>query len=120
MTRFKVVITDFGEPDNTLEDEVLRESGLDYELVRLNARTAEALIPHVRDADALIVQWATIGRPVIDALEKCRVISRYGIGVDMVDLQAAAERGIAVCNVPDYCIEEVSTHALAFVLALNR
>jgi D-3-phosphoglycerate dehydrogenase len=120
MTRFKIVITDFGEPDNALEDAVLRDSGLDYELVRLNARTAEALIPHVRDADALIVQWAAIGRPVIDALEKCRVISRYGIGVDMVDLQAAAERGIPVCNVPDYCIEEVSTHALAFVLALNR
>jgi len=120
MSRFKIVITDFGAPDNELEEAELRASGLEYELVRLNARSAEELIPHVRDAHALIVQWAPISRPVIDALQKCRVISRYGIGVDMIDLEAAGERGIPVCNVPDFCIDEVSTHTLAFILALNR
>lgn len=120
MSRFKIVITDFGDPDNELEEAELRASGLDYDLVRLNARSADELIPNIRDADALIVQWASISRLVIDALENCRVISRYGIGVDMIDLEAATERGIPVCNVPDFCIDEVSTHALAFVLALNR
>ena len=120
MSRYKIVITDFGAPDNELEEAELRASGLDYELVRLNARSADELIPHVRDAHALIVQWAPINRMVIDALQNCRVISRYGIGVDMIDLEAAAERGIPVCNVPDFCIDEVSTHTLAFVLALNR
>jgi D-3-phosphoglycerate dehydrogenase / 2-oxoglutarate reductase len=120
MSRFKIVITDFGDPDNELEEAELRASGLDYELVRLNARTADELTPHVRDAHALIVQWAAITRPVIDALDNCQVISRYGIGVDMIDLEAATERGIPVCNVPDFCIDEVSTHTLAFVLALNR
>jgi D-3-phosphoglycerate dehydrogenase / 2-oxoglutarate reductase len=120
MSHFKVVITDFGSPDNELEEAELRASGLDYELVRLNARTAEELAPHVQDAHALIVQWASISRPVIDILQNCRVISRYGIGVDMIDLEAATERGIPVCNVPDFCIDEVSTHTLAFVLALNR
>ena len=66
------------------------------------------------------MQWAQISRPVIEALRQCRVISRYGIGVDMIDLEAATEHGIPVCNVPDFCIDEVSTHTLAFVLALNR
>lgn len=120
MAQFKIVITDFGDPQHEIEEAELRASGLDYELVRLNARTAAELIPHVRDAHALIVQWASISRPVIEALQNCRVISRYGIGVDMIDLEAASEYGIPVCNVPDFCIDEVSTHTLAFVLALNR
>ena len=120
MSPFKVVITDFGEPENELETNELRASGLDFELVRLNARSTDELLPHVQDAHALIVQWAQINRTVIEALRRCQVISRYGIGVDMIDLEAAAEHGIPVCNVPDYCIEEVSTHTIAFVLALNR
>ncbi len=120
MARYKIVITDFGDPDNEVEDAELRASGLDYQLVRLNARAADDLIPHTHDAHALIVQWASISRPVIQSLQQCRVISRYGIGVDMIDLEAATERGIPVCNVPDFCIDEVSTHTLAFVLALNR
>jgi D-3-phosphoglycerate dehydrogenase len=120
MSRFKIVITDFGDPDNELEEAELRASDLDYELVRLNARSADELIPHIYDAHALMVQWASISRPVIETLRQCRVISRYGIGVDMIDLEAATERGIPVCNVPDFCIDEVSTHTLAFVLALNR
>ena len=120
MAQYKVVLTDFSEPDHDLEVEEFRASGLDLELVRLNARTADDLFPAVADADALLVQWAQITRPVIARLERCKVISRYGIGVDMVDLEAAAERGIWVCNVPDYCIEEVSTHTLTCLLTLNR
>ncbi len=120
MAHYKVVITDFGAADNVPEAEVLRTSGLDVELVRLNARTPEELFPQVADADGLIVQWARITRDVMERMTRCKVISRYGIGVDMIDLQAAADHGIMVCNVPDYCIEEVSTHTLAFVLALNR
>jgi D-3-phosphoglycerate dehydrogenase len=120
MAQFKVVITDFGVPGNDLEAEALRESGLDLELVRLDFSTAEQLIPHVQDADALIVQWAKIDQQVIDSLHRCKVISRYGVGVDMVDLQAAGARGIPVANVPDFCVDEVSTHTLAFLLMLNR
>src|SRR5262245_56323951 len=114
MAPFKIVITDFGEPENDLEMDELRASGLSFDLVRLNARSRDELIPHVRDADALIVQWAQIDRAVIESLGQCQVISRYGIGVDMVDLEAAAEHGIPECNVPDYCIEEVSAHTIAF------
>ena len=120
MTRFKIVITDFGSPENELEDAELRSSGLDYDLVRLDYQTADQLVPHIRDAHALIVQWAKIDQNVIKSLSQCKVISRYGIGVDMIDLQAAGAAGIPVANVPDFCIDEVSTHTMAFLLSLNR
>jgi D-3-phosphoglycerate dehydrogenase len=120
MAQYKVVITDFGSPDNDLEAAELKNSGLDIELVRLNAKTPQELLPHVADADGIIVQWTNISREVIQALQKCKVISRYGIGVDMIDLAAAGEHGIPVCNTPDYCIDEVSTHTLSFLLMLNR
>lgn len=120
MGQYKVVITDFGMPDNDIEQEELTNSGLGIDLVRLNAKTPQELIGQVADADGLIVQWTQINPEVIDTLQKCKVISRYGIGVDMVDLEAAGKRGIMVCNSPDYCIEEVSTHTMAFLLMLNR
>jgi D-3-phosphoglycerate dehydrogenase / 2-oxoglutarate reductase len=120
MSTYKVVITDFGSPENDLEDAELRASGLNIDLIRLNAKTPQELLPHVLDADALIVQWTKIPREIIQSLNKCKVISRYGIGVDMIDLAAAGEHGIMVCNTPDYCIDEVSTHTLTFVLMLNR
>jgi len=120
MAAFRVVITDFTEPDNDLEAQELSASGLSIDLERLNARAPEELADHVADADALIVQFAPITREVISRLKNCRVISRYGIGVDMIDIEAASERGIMVANVPDYCIDEVSIHALAMLLCLNR
>jgi D-3-phosphoglycerate dehydrogenase / 2-oxoglutarate reductase len=117
---YKVVITDFGAADSDPEQAVMNASGLDIDLVRLNYLRADELIPHIGDADGLIVQWAKIDRAAIDALARCKVISRYGVGVDMIDLKAAGERGIPVANVPDYCVDEVSTHAMAFLLMLNR
>jgi D-3-phosphoglycerate dehydrogenase len=117
---FKIVITDFGLPGEALEEAELRAAGLSYELVRLSWKPGDDLAPYVHDAHALMVGWAQIRRPLFASLKHCRVISRYGIGVDMIDLEAATEYGIPVCNVPDYCIDEVSTHTLAFVLALNR
>lgn len=120
MQSFKVVITDFGDPDHSLEAGVLHGSGLEISLVRLQTREPDELIPHVKDADALIVQWATINRKVVEALTRCKVISRYGIGVDMVDLQAAGEHGIPVANVPDFCMEEVSDSTIGFIFDLSR
>jgi D-3-phosphoglycerate dehydrogenase len=120
MSPFKVVITDFGDPDHSLEAGVLHGSGLAIDLVRMQTRVPEELIPAVADADALIVQWATINRTVIEAMTRCKVISRYGIGVDMIDLQAAGEHGIPVANVPDFCIEEVSDSTIGFLFSLNR
>lgn len=120
MSPFKVVITDFGDPDHSLEAAVLHNSGLDINLVRLQTRDPDELIPHVADADALLVQWATINRKVIESMKKCKIISRFGIGVDMVDLQAAGEHGIPVANVPDFCMDEVSDSTIGFIYDLNR
>lgn len=120
MSPFKVVITDFGDPDHSLEARVLAASGLDIDLVRMQTRDPDVLIPCVADADGLLVQWATINRKVIQAMTRCKVISRYGIGVDMVDLQAAGEHGIPVANVPDFCMEEVSDSTIGFIYDLNR
>src|SRR6266508_4279278 len=120
MSLYTIILTDFGEPDWDLELQVLHASGLDLNLIRLQTKAPEQLIPQVATADALIVQWANINGKVIEAMRHCKVISRYGIGVDMIDLAAASERGIIVANVHDYCIEEVSTQTIGFIIALNR
>jgi D-3-phosphoglycerate dehydrogenase len=114
----KVVITDHGFPSVAEERRIVADAGGTLEVAQ--CKTAEQAIAACRDADALLVQWCPISAEVVAALEKCRVIVRYGIGVDNVDLQAAASRGIAVCNIPDYCVDEVAEHALALALALAR
>ena len=72
------------------------------------------------EADGVLVQHATIGAAEMDANPRWKVIGRYGVGVDTIDIDAATARGIRVVNVPDYCEEEVATHAAALVLATVR
>src|ERR1700736_2858570 len=73
-----------------------------------------------KDADGVLTVRAAITERVINAMERCRIIVRYGIGVDNIDIAAATQRNIMVANVPDYCIDEVSDHALALLLMLSR
>jgi D-3-phosphoglycerate dehydrogenase len=73
-----------------------------------------------RDADAILVTYAKLPRDLIMQLTRCKAIGRFGLGVDNIDLPAAKEKGIAVNYVPDYCIREVSDHAMALLLALIR
>jgi D-3-phosphoglycerate dehydrogenase len=117
--RPQVVITD-SDLGSTADERVLRESGLGA--VRLAVRTEEELVAALARvaAEALIVQWAPVTAAVLDAAPACRFISRLGIGVDMVDVGAATERGVAVANTPDYCVEEVAAHTLAMALWLLR
>lgn len=114
----KIVITDHGFPNIDQERTIIGEAG--YELEVAQVKAPEDVLAVARDADALLVQWATIDRGIIEHLGRCKVIVRYGIGVDNVDLAAARERRIPVCNVPDYCIDEVADHAVAMALALGR
>ncbi|WP_020470987.1 C-terminal binding protein [Zavarzinella formosa] len=114
----RVVITDFTFPSLDIEEAILRPAGM--EVASGQCKTPESLIALVADADAVITQFAPLTAQVISAMQKARVIVRYGIGVDNVDLAAAREKGIPVCNVPDYCIDEVADHTLAFILALTR
>ena len=114
-----VAITDYTFPDLSLEEAVLRPAGV--EIVSLkDKRPAEELSALVRDADAVIVQFAAVTAEIIQAMAKARGIVRYGIGYDNVDGAAARARGIPLCNIPDYCVDEVADHTLAFILALTR
>jgi D-3-phosphoglycerate dehydrogenase / 2-oxoglutarate reductase len=94
-----VLVTDHGFKHVDLERATVERAG--FQLRTAQCRTAEEVIAAARGVDALLVQWAPITAGVIEHLS-ARVIVRYGIGVDNVDLPAAAARGIAVCNVPDY------------------
>jgi len=114
----KAVITDHEFPHIDNETEVLREAGIEMEVHQ--CRTPGEVIAKCADAEALLVQWAPLNAEAIAGLKKCKVIVRYGIGTDNVDLKSAAEKGIAVCNVPDYATGEVADHAVSLALALGR
>ena len=114
----KVFITDYGFSDIHQERHIITSAG--HDLLAGQCKSPEAVLEAAADADVLLVQWAPITSAVINGLNKCRVIVRYGIGVDNVDLVAAKARGIPVCNVPDYCIDEVADHAVAMALSLAR
>jgi D-3-phosphoglycerate dehydrogenase len=117
---FKVVFADQPAPDNHVEAAALAASGLELHTVWLGAREPERVLEHAADADALVMSWLPLSRGLIDQLRRCRVIARFGIGVDMIDLEAATERGILVCNTATYCLDEVSNHAIGLLLMLNR
>src|SRR5881396_2753939 len=98
--------------------EVLSTIGADLQLAP--QATPEAILRIAAGADALLVTYAKITADMIGEMKRCRVISRFGIGVDNVDLAAATNAGIVVTKVPDYCIDEVSDHAMALLLAVVR
>jgi len=115
----KVAVTDYTFPDLSIEEAILKADG--HEIVAWKEkRPASELANLVADADAVIAQFAPVDASVVAAMSKARVIVRYGIGVDNVDLDAALAKGIPVCNVPDYCVGEVADHTLAFILATTR
>lgn len=115
----KIAITDYTFPDLSLEEAVLRPAGIEIVSFK-EKRSPEELAELVRDADAVIAQFAPVNAEVVKAMTKAKAIVRYGIGYDNVDGAAARERGIPVCNIPDYCIDEVADHTLAFILAMSR
>jgi D-3-phosphoglycerate dehydrogenase / 2-oxoglutarate reductase len=113
-----VVITDSDLPSDGAEERLLDEAGILSR--RAACRSEQDVIDQCAGADALIVQWAPISARVLAALPDVRMISRLGIGYDMIDVEAATERGVAIANTPDYCIEEVACHTLALVLDQAR
>jgi D-3-phosphoglycerate dehydrogenase len=117
---FKVVLTDFTDTDQQIEAGVFASSGLDLELIKAVPNSSTDLARIGPDADALLVQFAVIDRRVLESLRRCQIISRYGVGVDMIDVAAAGEFGIPVANVPSFCIDEVSTQTIGFIIDLNR
>ena len=114
----KVVITDYQYDNIDTERKIITGAG--FELYDYQVKSPEKVIPAVKDADAIITQYAHITDEVIDSLQHCKVIIRYGIGVNNVDIERAAQKGIYVCNVPDFCLEEVSDHTISMMLSLSR
>jgi D-3-phosphoglycerate dehydrogenase len=108
---FKVAVADSVFPSLDPAREVVSQIGGQLELAALAVAA---------DADALLVTYAKITAVMIGQMRKVRVISRFGIGVDNVDIDAATKQGIVVTKVPDYCIDEVSDHAMALLLTAVR
>jgi D-3-phosphoglycerate dehydrogenase len=113
-----VAITDYTFPSLDIEQAILSAAGFEWRSG--NDKQVPALQALVAEADAVITQFAPINAEVIETMQRAKVIVRYGIGYDNVDVQAARERGIPVCNIPDYCIDEVADHTLAFILGITR
>ncbi len=114
----KAVITE--HPFKSLE--ISRElcATHNIELVDLGSADPDVIIENAKDADAVLVGKAKIGPDVLGALEKCKYMVRFGTGFDNIDINAAKDKGIPVANVPDFCMDEVSDHAIALLMAAAR
>lgn len=115
---FVVAVTDYVFPSLEPEQRVLAPLGV--ELRPAQCQSEEEIIELTKGVDAVLNCYAKMTAHVIENLNRCKIIARYGIGVDNVDLVAATRARILVTNVPDYCIDEVSDHALALILSLAR
>lgn len=113
-----VAVTDHTFPSLDIETRMLEPLGCTFSVGQ--CREPTELIEFLRGADYIITQFAPMNAEVISSLSDAQLIVRYGIGVDNVDLAAAAKKKIPVCNVPDYCIDEVADHTLALILAATR
>jgi D-3-phosphoglycerate dehydrogenase len=114
-----VAVTDHVFPDLEQERRLLADAGHELRFGS-NAASVEEVREAVTGADAVLNCFAPMPAEVIRSLERCVIIARYGIGLDTIDLDEATAKGIVVTNVPDYCIDEVSDHALALLMSLAR
>src|SRR6202050_2972546 len=113
-----VAVTDSVFPNLDPARAVLAKIGAEIRLAK--EPKPEAILEVARDADAVLTTYAKVTAEMIPQLTRCRIIGRFGIGVDNVDIPAATKAGIVVTRVPDYCLDEVSDHTMALLLALVR
>ena len=114
----KILITDYAWETLEPEREVL--SAIGAELIVAETGTEIEFLKYAPDVDGILTNWAKVTTDVVKAAKKCQVIGRYGIGLDNIDVSTATKLGMVVFNVPTYCLEEVSDHAMALVLAMAR
>jgi len=114
----KPIVVDFLPPPNTVEFEIL--DGL-VELNLAHPYSEERAKSLAKDAQAILVWYPMkVTSEVIESLKNCKLIVNASTGFDNIDIRAASEKGILVCNVPDYCSTEVAEHTIALMMALAR
>src|SRR5437588_10799498 len=118
MPRPLIAVTDSVFP--SLDPALAALKRVDPDLRMAKSAAADDILAVARDADAILVTYAKLPGDLLRQLTRCKVIGRFGLGVDNIDTNAAAERGITVTYVPDYCMQGVSDHAMALLLALAR
>ena len=116
--KYKVIKADNRYEDIQVEKEILNKIGA--ALKEYNLYDEDKIIEVAKDVDGIITDLAPMTKKVISNLNNCKVISKVGTGVDNIDVSAATKKRILVCNVPDYCVKEVSDHTLALILSLTR
>lgn len=118
MAKFKAVVTDHEFEDLSIENRILKT--IDAEVIDLHSKDPKVIIKNCKDADAMMVLYAPINSDVLAELDNCKIIVRYGVGYDNVDIDAATKCGIFVANVRNYGNHEVSTQAFSLLLACAR
>jgi D-3-phosphoglycerate dehydrogenase / 2-oxoglutarate reductase len=118
MARTMIAVTD--SPFPSLDPAKAALKRVDPELRMAKSASADDILAVARDADAVLVTYAKLPGDLLRELKRCKVIGRFGLGVDNIDIPAAASLGITVTYVPDYCMQEVSDHAMALLLSLVR
>jgi D-3-phosphoglycerate dehydrogenase / 2-oxoglutarate reductase len=118
MPRTLIAVTD--SPFPSLDPARAALARIDPELRMAASSSANDILAVARDADAVLVTYAKLPGDLLRQLTRCKAIGRFGLGVDNIDIKAAAELGITVTYVPDYCMHEVSDHAIALLLAFAR
>ena len=112
----KIVISDYAWPNIDIEKDYFKSKSIDLYV----SSGKEDLIDKIKDADGLLFCFQDIDETVLRSAKNLKAAQRYGIGVDNINIKVATELGIVVSNIPDYCIDEVSDHALSMILAINR
>ena len=114
---FNIILT-VDYPRMPVDDRIIKEAGGIF--IKRPSKTEDELIAATKDADAVITMNQVFSKKIIDYLERCRIISSLGIAYNNIDVSAATQGGICVTNTPDFCLEEVSDHAMALLLACAR
>ncbi|MBK65449.1 MAG: hydroxyacid dehydrogenase [Chloroflexi bacterium] len=112
----KVVISDYVWPNIDIETNFFKDKNINLVV----SKNKSDLKEQITDADGLLFCFETIDEEILKLGKKLKVAQRYGIGVDNIDIDVATQLGIVVANIPDYCIDEVSDHAISMILSLNR
>lgn len=120
MSKLRVVVTDYIEPDLNWETAEMAKRGIDFATHQIKFAPLDEVIAKTSDSDVVVVNMLRVNRELIAGWKKCKLVIRHGVGYDNVDVAALNEAGIPLCYIPDYCVEEVAEQAIALMFACGR